>query len=751
MPTDAPDPGAAPPGHEAFSLLARGVQHQLWRMKWTELRQIQTDAIKSVMLRDGHLIIAAETASGKTEAAFLPILSRISEEPLGSVRALYVGPLKALINDQFARVEDLCGHLDMPVHRWHGDVGDTQKRRLVEAPGGVLLITPESIESLFVNRSSSLMALFGGLRFVVVDELHSFLGSDRGLHLQSLLSRLALLRTAAQKDAQPFRLVGLSATLGDFDVARRYLAPDEPDRVEIIRDQGSGKEIKYRIHCYEPEAPPASPPPPRPVEDDAAPDGTNVVERRIAADIVGHFSGKAGLIFANAKSDVEVYADLANETARERSLPESFLVHHGSLSKEIREETEQEMKSGRAMTTFCSSTLEMGIDIGSVAVVGQIGPPWSVASLAQRLGRSGRKEGQPRVMRMYVEASPTNADSDLLDPLQLDLVQAIALTELMLQKWVEPPNASGSDLSTLSHQIISVIAQTGGMRADRLHDRLCVRGAFRSVDTSLFAALLRCLAAKEVVEQTPEGDLILGLAGERIRAHKSFYAVFPTPEEYRIVHDGKQIGALPMEGVPAENDHLLFAGRRWHVVGVDQERLEILVIPARGKKRPIFLSGAGAVHTRVREKMRDTLRGADRPVYIDETAAALLTSARQYAARLGVLDAPLLDTGGKSSVWFPWAGTRVQGLLSAMLRTRGVEASSWSVAIRVPAPISALKDALRQIAASPPSAAELAPYASQQASRKYDWLLDDELLAATGGWSDGELVHGTESVEQAIA
>jgi ATP-dependent Lhr-like helicase len=159
-------------------------------MQWTNLRPLQVDAIRYLLQTEGDAILSAATASGKTEAAFLPILSKIAAQPRDSVRVIYVGPLKALINDQFGRIEELCNHLDVPVHRWHGDVPASKKAKLVQNPGGVLLITPESLESLFINRSSALRSLFGGLEFVVVDELHSFLDNERGLHLRSLLSRL---------------------------------------------------------------------------------------------------------------------------------------------------------------------------------------------------------------------------------------------------------------------------------------------------------------------------------------------------------------------------------------------------------------------------------------------------------------------------------------------------------------------------------------------------------------------------------
>ena len=214
---------------QAFELLHPGVQRKLWDLQWPALRPLQRDAVRYVLGKPGHVVLSAATAAGKTEAAFLPVLSAIADEPEGAVRAIYVGPLKALINDQFRRVEDLCRHLDVPVHRWHGDVDAGAKKKLVDSPGGVLLITPESLESLFVNRSRFLAKMFAGLRFVVIDELHSFLGNERGLHLRSLLYRLAALTET------PLRIIGLSATLGDSNVAKRYIDIDAPRRRGLAR------------------------------------------------------------------------------------------------------------------------------------------------------------------------------------------------------------------------------------------------------------------------------------------------------------------------------------------------------------------------------------------------------------------------------------------------------------------------------------------------------------------------------------
>ncbi|MFI5459780.1 MAG: BREX system ATP-binding domain-containing protein [Isosphaerales bacterium] len=200
-------------------------------MRWTKLRQIQVDAIHQVFDGTGDLIIAAKTAAGKTEAAFLPILSHVLGEPSSGVRAIYAGPLKALINDQFSRLEELCQEAEIPVHKWHGDVSSPAKRRLLEHPSGILLITPESIESLFVNHPHRLTALFPHLAFIVIDELHSFIGTERGAHLRSLICRLAA------KSRDPVRRAGLSATLGsEIGAACRWLRPSQPEAVRIIED-----------------------------------------------------------------------------------------------------------------------------------------------------------------------------------------------------------------------------------------------------------------------------------------------------------------------------------------------------------------------------------------------------------------------------------------------------------------------------------------------------------------------------------
>lgn len=708
--------------HSSFDLLDRRVQRQLYAMKWPSLRPIQVDAIKAYFGSGKHLILMAETAAGKTEAAFLPVLSSIADEPLGSVRALYVGPLKALINDQFSRVEDLCTHMEMPVHRWHGDVGASKKQALTKQPGGVLLITPESIESLLVNRTAHLQSLFGGLRAVVIDELHAFLDGERGLHLSSLLRRLSRYRNV---DQPATRLIGLSATIGDRGIGQRYLCPADPKSVEVISDDDGSTEIRMRVHGYDGHSMIAASgmdPNDRDTSAEAA------VTSAISEDLVEHCRGYSNLVFANAKGDIEVMADTANECCRRVGLTESFLVHHGSLSKEVREDTEERMKSGRPYTTICSSTLEMGIDIGSVRLVGQIGAPWSVASLKQRMGRSGRKSGEPRRLRCYADCTVTPEPGNPISILPLELLQTTAICELMLEGWVEPPSAQGIDLSTLTHQIISTIAESGAVTAQDLFHRLCQEGPFEKVPSGLFVRLLRALGSADIVEQGPDHRLILGLAGEKLRARKDFYAAFASRTEYAVRAGSRLLGTLPLDTLPQPGDHIVFAARRWQVTAVENERQEIHVSPAKRKSRPKFLGAGGSVHDRVVQKMRDIICSNSVIEYLDASARTSIDEARAQAKVLRLAERSLFSINSKSTAWFTWTGSAATSAYEAMLASVGVTAETHVVGLVCKCSTADLESIIDQFSSESPDLLSLAEHVQPKRRRKYDEYLPDDLL-----------------------
>jgi ATP-dependent Lhr-like helicase len=630
-----------------FAKLHPKIQEAVWNQHWDELRPLQVDAIQAVLDSNDHVILASATASGKTEAAFLPILSLLAAAPADSVQALYISPLKALINDQFSRLEDLCAYAEIPVHRWHGDVSATDKQHLRKNPGGVLLITPESLESQFINHDRHLQGIYAHLQFVVIDELHAFLDNVRGIHLRSLLARLNIAAKVAP------RRLGLSATIGDFAPARAFLCIDSPGEVRVLEDKSQRKELRVGVKAYL-EAPGAGESGEREQTSSSAPTGLAA----IAGDIAYRFRSESNLIFCNSRRQTELLADRLRTLCEHECWPRNpFLLHHGSLSRELREDAERDLKSGQPVTVICTSTLEMGIDLGAVRAIGQVGPTWSVASIVQRLGRSGRHEGEPQILRLYTLDDALTERSSLTDRLFPELIRAIALLELHREGWLEPPEYDRFHFSTCVHQVLSVLRQTGGAPASHLHDVLWRRGAFHRIEQPQFTALLRELAARELIEQMPTGELILAPAGERIVESRDFYAAFASRIEYRVEHDGQPIGVLPQDSIPAEGEFLLLAGRRWRVNLIDHSSKRVAVAPAKGWKQPRFAGGIGRLHPTITQRMKQVLTEETGYPFLNMPATQLLGKARQHFANAG-LDTEDTVISFSGVEWFPWRGSR---------------------------------------------------------------------------------------------
>lgn len=754
----------------AFERLHPGIQRALWDLRWKELRPLQVRAIETFFSGNRPIILSASTASGKTEAAFLPVLSAVAAEPEGSVRAMYVGPLKALINDQFRRLEDLCLHAAIPVHRWHGDVSATDKERLRTTPGGVLLITPESLESAFINYGNRIPKIFSRLDHVVIDELHSFIGDVRGVHLRSLLLRLA------QQIGRKPRLLGLSATLADFDAACRFLDAESPELVEVIQDLETTRSIRIGIRAYPKPSPKtgdqddeeeprtavsvlevlhdmaaitAGGQPERWNETQSADEQTAL--SNLAADLATVFKKNANLIFTNSRRLAEMLADELNQIASIQRLPRNpFLLHHGSLSKEVREDVEHRLKQGEPVSVFCTSTLEMGIDIGSVYSVGQLGPPWSVASLVQRLGRSGRKEGESAILRLYSLDSPPSPKSSLEELLCPQLLRSIALVELMLARWLEPFDSESPQFSTLVHQILSILRQTGGCHAKRLNEILVRQGAFRDVSDLHFASILRSLGANQLIEQMPTGEIILAPIGEAVTHAKEFYAAFTGVTEYSIRHSQLDIGKLPEDAIPPEGEHLLLNGRRWKVEVIDSRAMVVEVVPARGKKVPIFGGTGGEVHNRIVMAMRDVLQGKSTYAYLQADAAKLLECVRAYSAKLRISELPWLDRGG-SCVVFPWTGSRGMQALRACAQADRIEVEMESISITYRCDSSALTEHFVRISEGQFDVGNLAAAVGNKLRDKFDRYLPEELLDYSNSRRLLSLKDAVEAVDALMA
>jgi len=737
-----------PSGSEAFERLHPAIQRWIWQQDWPELRPAQEAAVAPILAGDGDVLIAAATASGKTEAAFLPICSALTDRPpaVAGFAAIYISPLKALINDQYGRLDELCAHLDLPVARWHGDVGSHLKSKLIDRPRGILLITPESLEALFVLRGWKMGDLTSALRYIVVDELHSFIGTERGAQLQSLMHRLDL---AARRRVPR---IGLSATLGDMLQAADFLRPGAGERVTSIVSTSDAQELRLQVRGYVETAPTLDPRAQAAHEalgaDVSTDDITSGDRLAIADHLFATLRGSHNLIFANSRGAVEDYTDLLSRRCDTGGVPNEFLPHHGNLSKDIREHTESRLKDrSRPTSAVCTSTLEMGIDIGSVASIAQVGAPPSVAALRQRLGRSGRRGG-PAILRLYIsEPEPTPAIHPA-DELRTQLVQAVATIELLLQRWYEPPHGAALHLSTLVQQLLSLIAQHGGITPADAHRTLCAQGPFRTIDAPTFAALLRDLGAGRLIRQESDGLLLHAEVGERLVNHYTFYAAFAAPTEYRIVTAGRTLGSLPLENSPPEGALLIFAGRRWRILTIDTHAKVIDVARASGGRPPRFAGPGPDIHDRIRTQMRRIYEDSTIPPYLDATGQHLLAEGRAAYHRFGLHHSPLLGYG-TDSLLFPFRGDAIMTTTALALHARGVDVARYGVALLLCAtPPQAAAELLADLAASGlPDAVDLASLIPDKRIDKYDDVIGESLL--TRSYAARKLdVPGTE---QAIA
>ena len=697
-------------GSSSFELLDERIRRWIWEQKWDDLREAQEQSIPLILEARPDVIVSAPTSAGKTEAAFLPVLTRVLALDAPSVRVLYVGPLKALINDQFHRLDALCENLEIPVHRWHGDVSSSAKSRLLKAPSGILLITPESLEAMLMRQGAHIANVFSHLEYVVVDEVHSFIGNERGAQLQSLLHRIeSLIECRVPR-------IGLSATLSEPELAAQFLRPNGDADFDIISDSSSGA-MKAQLRGFY-----------RSATLDTEPEHAISAERAIIDHLMKTMCGHHNLVFCNRRSDVELYADALSERCRNLNTQDEFCAHHGNLSKEIREDAEARLKSKeKPATCVCTSTLEMGIDIGSMKSIGQIGPPPSIASLRQRVGRSGRR-GEASILRMIaIEDEPT-AKSGLESRLHLDLIRSIASVELMAQGWCEPPDDTSLHFSTLIQQAMSVIVQRGGASIPFLYGLLVKSGPFVAVTQENFVSLLQAMGEKNLIQQMEDGTLLLSEKGERIAEHFSFYAAFSTPEEYQLNAEGKPIGTMPLLIPVKPGDPLLFAGKRWVIVDVDDTRKVILLKRSRGGRPPKFSGDVGLVHKKVRQQMFEILARRDVPEFLDAQAWAMLANARQTFVDYNLKSERIVELGARTLV-FHWSGDRQASTLRLLLDSKGFVVDPDPSILIIDADSDAVKAALLEVVSGPnPTDLELAAKVKNKIKQKHDWVLTEALL-----------------------
>lgn len=649
-----------------FDRYAPFIQDYIYRSGWKRLRAVQNAAGEAIFNTDDNVLLTASTASGKTEAAFFPILTLLDENPSSTVGVLYIAPLKALINDQFGRLNELCMDEGIAVTRWHGDASQTQKRRLLKKPSGILQITPESLESLLINKHMEIPSLFGDLRFIVIDEIHSLLRGDRGLQTFCLIERLC--RIAG---CDP-RRIGLSATIGNPEDAGRFMSAGSHRKTIIPKFEG-GKEV-WRLsmeHFYN-SAPQADEgktlsqktPPMEEVSDPAPKNADPGI-----GYIFEHTMGRKCLIFTNSREECESVCQSLRQYCEANHEPDRFLIHHGNLSASYRESAEEEMKDDDSQMSVCATaTLELGIDIGKLERAFQIDAPFTVSGFLQRMGRTGRR-GQPSEMWFVMREDHMEARALLPASIPWYLIQGIALVQLYIEeRFVEPPRMDRLPYSLLYHQTMSTLASQGEMTPAELASRVLTLSCFRKITQDDYRLLLRHLIEIDHINRTENGGLIVGLAGERVVNNYKFYAVFQENVEYTVRSGSEQLGTI-VKPAPV-GDKIAIAGRVWVVEEVDHKRREVYCTLVKGNIPAYFGDVAGDIHTRILERMYGVLSEDKEYPYLMPHAVCRLADARETFRKSLMSQRPLVPLGGKMWVLFPWLGSYAFLALERFLKLR---------------------------------------------------------------------------------
>lgn len=639
-------------GNEAFDRYAPFIKDFIYRSRWDSLRGVQMAAADAIFNTDENVLLTSSTASGKTEAAFFPILTLLSEDPPASVGALYIGPLKALINDQFGRLTDLCREAGIPVWHWHGDVSQTHKEKLIRHPSGILQITPESLEGMLLHRHGDVARLFGDLRFIVIDEVHSLIKGDRGGQTLCLIERLSRLA-----GCNP-RRIGLSATIGNPGRTGEFLAAGTGRGTAI--PEVSEPRVRWRLSMEHffiqgEQAVPAEGSDPLPPLDSATDRAPRNADPGYAY-VFEHTRGRKCLVFSNSREECEEVCSTLRHYCEANREPDRFLIHHGNISPALRETAERAMRDETRDLTVCTTaTLELGVDVGRLERAFQIDAPWTVSAFLQRMGRTGRR-GQPPEMWFVMREDEAEARAMLPAAVPWTLIQGIALVQTYREdRWVEPPRLDRLPYSLLFHQTLCTLAGGGEMSPGVLAGRVLGLSYFHRVTRDDYRVLLRHLISTDMVERTGRGGLIVGLAGERLISSYRFLATFQENEEFTVRSESMELGTIVRP--PPVGEKVAIAGRVWTVDTVDLKRHLLTVTEVKGRVPAFFGLEPGDMDTRILLRMRGVLSEDRSYPYLMANAVGRLAEARETARAAGITERPLVNLGGDMWCLFPWLGT----------------------------------------------------------------------------------------------
>ena len=713
---------------DIFNRLAPFIQDYIYQEKWDELRGIQIAASEIIFDSDDNLLLSSGTASGKTEAAFLPVLTELYNNPSKSVGIIYISPLKALINDQFKRLEQLLIDSNIPVVKWHGDASQARKEDLTKNPEGLLQITPESLESLITNKRGACLKMFSDLRFIIIDEVHHFMRDARGIQLLCVLERLQKLTGIIP------RRIGLSATLGNLETAASWLNTGTCRNCAApVTDEGK-KRVRLHVERFVNYADK------RDLEER---DGSgNVISVSESGDVGSreHYEylfkatlDKKTIIFTNSREETEFILANLREIALKNKAPDVYRVHHGNVSALLRETTEDEMKADdEKIVTGATVTLELGIDIGSLDQAVQVGAPLNVSSFAQRLGRCGRRGQIPQLLFTIVESIQINS-SDILGPINWELLRTIAIIEIYTKEhWIEPIYPHYHAYNLLYHQTMSHLKGNGEMSPAALAQAILTLGCFSQISKDDYRMLLEHLVNIDHLERTERGGLIIGREGEKIINSHKFLTVFITPEYLLVKDESRTIGTV--DKVYPVGVRFALAGQAWETVDVNEKSKVIFVKHVPGISLVDWdIDFDVELHTVLVQKIKDVLRADDAYPYLSERCSPRLEEIRYIARNSGILENLVTQLSNKKYAIFPWVGTRQLLTLHYTLLDRGIKSRlPWMTCVFLEVVYTGTAESLEEliydILHSDVNLYDLPLPDKAQVRGKYNEFIPDELL-----------------------
>jgi len=606
---------------DAFDRLSPALQYQIVNdLGWTDLRPVQRQSIDAIL--DGaNCVILAPTAGGKTEAAFFPLLSLMDTEDQAAPSVLYIAPIRALLNNQEARLQRLTNLIGRKAFKWHGDVGASARKRYIREPADILAITPESLEAMLVSTWVPAAELLRKVRAVVIDEVHSFAADDRGGHLLSVLERI---QRITNHDIQR---IGLSATVGNPGDICRWLSGSSERYQRVVDPGGASTEPDLLLDYVGTLA-----------------NAAVVIERL--------YPGSKRLVFADSRRKVE---ELGRELGRHDV---EVHVTHSSLAVSERQAAERAFEEGDNCVIVATSAMELGIDVGNVDHVLQIDAPSTVSSFLQRMGRTGRRPG-------------TRANCTFMATKDDALLLAAALIRLRSQGYIEPVTPSTRASHLLAHQIMALSLQYGGVPADRWWPSVRGAACFADLDDTDRAELLDHMLAEDILADV-DGRLILSDHGQKLYGGRNFmdlYVVFSTPPIFRVMAGRTEIGTVDAHFVQlrkADEFTFVLAGRAWRVTHIDWRRGICTVEPAPEAGYPSWLGDPRFLSWAVCQAMREILVSEDHDAVWTRRACRVVDTLRAEYDFLHDEPAPLVDERDIIR-WWTFAGGRANNLLAHLL------------------------------------------------------------------------------------